>query len=199
MLIRRLPVILMSLVLLASCAVQQGRELPPLTDWETRQQVLVAIPDWAFTGRIGVSAGTEGFNGKLRWQQVRNGFSATLSGPFGAGAVRINGDDRQVTVIGEDDEVIKLDHPEADLRARYGWTIPVTSLRYWALGIPDPASPAITEFGDDGYLAFIEQKNWRVSINQYREGGGQLMPRRITAVSDDAKVRLVIDRWTFFK
>jgi len=198
-LIRRLPVTLVSLVLLASCAVQQGRELPPLMDWETRQQVLVAIPDWAFTGRIGVSAGTEGFNGKLRWQQVRNGFSATLSGPFGAGTVRINGDDRHVTVIGEDNETIELDNPEADLRARYGWTIPVTSLRYWALGIPDPAIPADTEFGDDGQLAFIEQKNWRVSIDQYREGGGQLMPRRITAVSGDAKVRLVIDRWTFFQ
>ena len=34
----------------------------------------------------------------------------------------------------------------------YGWTIPVTSLRFWALGIPDPASPAETEFGDDGQL-----------------------------------------------
>lgn len=198
-LIRRLPVILTSLLLLASCAAQPGRELPPLTDWETRQQLLVAIQDWAFTGRIGVSAGTEGFNGKLRWQQRHNGFSATISGPFGAGAVRLNGDDQHVTVIGEDNEVIELENPEVDLRDRYGWTIPVTSLRYWALGIPDPTSPATTEFGDDGQLAIIEQGNWRVSINQYRESGGQLMPRRITAVSGAAKVRLVIDHWIFFK
>ena len=189
----------MSLLLLSACAVQPGRDLPPLTDWETRQQLLVAIQDWAFTGRIGVSAGMEGFNGKLRWQQRHNGFSATISGPFGAGAVRLNGDDRQVTVIGEDNEVIELENPEADLRDRYGWTIPVTSLRYWALGIPDPASPATTKFADDGQLAVIEQGNWRVSIDQYREGGGQPMPRRITAVSGDAKVRLVIDHWTFFK
>lgn len=197
-LLRRLATVALGLVLLSSCAIQRGLELPPLPDWDTRQEVLAAIPEWAFTGRIGVSAGTEGFNGKIRWNQVENGFSATVSGPLGVGAIRINGDSGQVTVIDGDGKEIELTNPEEDLRSMYGWTIPVTSLRYWALGIPDPASPAVTEFGDDGQLARLEQRNWRVSISQYREAGGQLMPRRITAVNGDAKVRLVIDHWTFF-
>lgn len=194
----RLATVVLGWVLLSSCAVQRGLELPSLPDWDTRREVLAAIPEWAFTGRIGVSAGTEGFNGKLRWNQVDNGFSATLSGPLGVGAIRINGDSGRVTVIDKDGQEIELTNPEEDLRLMYGWTIPVTSLRYWALGIPDPASPAVTEFDDDGQLVRLEQRNWRVSISQYREGGGQLMPRRITAVNGDAKVRLVIDHWSFF-
>jgi len=194
----RLATVALGLVLLSSCAVRRGLELPPLPDWDTRQQVLAAIPEWAFTGRIGVSAGTEGFNGKLRWNQVDNGFSATVSGPLGVGAIKINGDSRRVTVIDKDGQGIELTNPEEDLRSMYGWTIPVTSLRYWALGIPDPASPAVTKFGEDGQLVRLEQRNWRVSISQYRAAGGQLMPRRITAVNGDAKVRLVIDHWSFF-
>lgn len=194
----RLATVALGLVLLSSCAVQRGRELPPLPDWETRQEVLAEISEWAFTGRIGVSAGTEGFNGKIRWNQVDNGFSATVSGPLGFGAIKINGDRGRVTVIDKDGQEIELTNPEEDLRLMYGWTIPVTSLRYWALGIPDPASPAVTEFDDDGQLVRLEQRNWRVSISQYRAGGGQLMPRRITAVNGDAKVRLVIDHWSFF-
>lgn len=197
-LLTRLATVALGLALFSSCAVQRGLELPPLPDWNTRQEVLAAIPEWAFTGRIGVSAGSEGFNGKLRWNQVKNGFSATVSGPLGVGAIRISGENGYVTVTDKDGHEAELTNPEVDLRAMYGWTIPVTSLRYWVLGIPDPASPAVTEFGDDGQLARLEQRNWRVSISQYREAGGQLMPRRITAVKGDAKVRLVIDHWTFF-
>lgn len=197
-LLTRLATVALGLVLLSSCAVQRGLELPPLPDWDTRQAVLAALPEWAFTGRIGVSAGTEGFNGKIRWNQVKNGFSATVSGPLGIGAIRINGDGGHVTVIDKDGQEIELSNPEEDLRSMYGWTIPVTSLRYWALGIPDPAGPAVTELGDNGQLVRLEQRNWRVSISQYRAGGGQLMPRRITAVNGDAKVRLVIDHWSFF-
>ena len=54
-----------------------------------------------------------------------------------------------------------------------------------------------TEFGHDGQLAKLHQSNWQVDFTQYREGGGQLLPRRLTAVNEDVKVRLVIDNWVF--
>ena len=72
------------------------------------------------------------------------------------------------------------------------------SLRYWALGIPDPALPAQTEFDADGQLARLEQRNWTVLITRYRDGGGQLMPSRLTASNADTRVRVVIDKWLFF-
>jgi len=190
--------LLIAVALLAGCATEQSILLPEMDGWETRQAVLSGQSDWGFSGRIGVSAGEEGFNGKLRWRQRRDVFEASVSGPLGAGAVQIDGDGRRITLTERDGAVTELDDPEYDLRMRYGWTIPVQSLRFWALGIPDPASPAATEFGDDGQLTRLTQRNWTVDIRQYREGGGQSMPRRITAVNADAKVRLVIDNWTFY-
>lgn len=186
-----------SLLAIAGCAAQRGVELPELSDWETRTRTLAGIGDWEFKGRIGVSAGSEGFNGKLRYTQSENAFRATVSGPLGFGTVRIEGDDRRVTVTDKDGEETVLQDPEFDLRGMYGWTIPVASLRYWALGIPDPSVPANTEFNEDGQLASLEQGNWLVNIAQYRDGGGQSMPRRLSAVSGDSKIRLVIDNWTF--
>ena len=186
------------LALLHGCAVERGVELPELSEWEVRERVLTGLSEWAFSGRIGVSAGDEGFNGRLRWRQTDDAFNASVSGPFGAGSVQIDGSRNGITVTERNGELTELHDPEYDLRVRYGWTIPVTSLRYWALGVPDPNSPAATEFDDDGQLARLEQRNWVVDIAQYREGGGQLMPRRITAVNADARVRLVIDSWTFY-
>lgn len=189
--------IALSLLAIAGCATQRGVDLPELSDWETRTRILAGMADWEFRGRIGVSAGNEGFNGKLRYAQNDNDFRLVVSGPLGFGSIRIEGDSQRVTITDKDGEETVLQDPEFDLRAMYGWTIPVTSLRYWALGIPDPAVPADTEFNEDGQLASLRQGSWLIEIAQYRDGGGQSMPRRLTAVSGDNKVRLLIDNWTF--
>jgi outer membrane lipoprotein LolB len=190
-------VLLFVAVLISACVTSKSLELPELSDWESRQNILVGVDEWEFDGRIGVSAGDEGFNGQLRWRQDGVVFRARINGPLGAGTVFINGDRRKITVTDRQGTVTELHDAEAELRQMYGWTIPVTSLRFWALGIPDPASPAETEFGEDGQLSTLRQQGWQVEFTQYREGGGQLMPRRLTAVNDDVKVRLVIDNWTF--
>lgn len=190
-------VLLLLAVVISGCVAPGGLELPELADWDSRQEILAGVDEWEFAGRIGVSAGDEGFNGQLWWRQDGIVFRARIGGPLGVGTVFINGDRREVTVTDSDGVVTELNDAEVELRQLYGWTIPVTSLRYWALGIPDPASPAETEFNDDGLLSKLRQENWQVDITQYREGGGQLMPRRLTAVNDDVKVRLVIDNWVF--
>ena len=184
-------------VVISGCATHKGLELPELADWDSRQEVLVGVDEWEFAGRIGVSAGDEGFNGQLWWRQDGIVFRARISGPLGVGTVFINGDRRELTVTDSDGVATELNDAEVELRQMYGWTIPVTSLRFWALGIPNPASSAETEFNDDGLLSKLRQDNWQVDITQYREGGGQLMPRRLTAVNGDVKVRLVIDNWVF--
>lgn len=182
----------------AGCATQKGTALPELSDWEQRRDTLTSLSEWEFRGRIGVSAGGDGFNGKLTWWQHDDVFVARVSGPLGVGAVRIQGDERQISVTDEDGEVTEMQDAEADLYRRYGWTIPVTSLRYWALGVPDPSSPAETVFGDHGRIARLEQRNWIVQIDEYSDGGGQPMPRRMSATHRETRVRLVIDDWTFY-
>jgi len=186
-----------ALLVLAGCAGNRGMLLPDLSDWEARKRVLGQTDEWEFAGRIGVSAGTEGFNGKLWWRQDGVVFRARISGPLGVGTIFINGDRRELTLTDRDGVVTEMEDAETELRERYGWTIPVSSLRYWALGIPDPASAANESLNEDGMLATLSQQSWQVTFAQYAQGGGQLMPRRLTAVDDDIKVRLVIDDWTF--
>lgn len=185
-------------VWLSGCATDRGVALPELSDWEVRQAILQDLSDWAFTGRIGVVSDDDGFNGRLRWRQLGDRFEASVSGPLGAGAVHIEGSERGIVVTDNDGAVTVLEDPEIDLEIRYGWTIPVNSLRFWALGIPDPSRYAATEMDDDGYLSKLEQGGWTVDITEYRSGGGQLMPRRITAVNPQSRVRLIIDNWVFY-
>ncbi|MDJ0940770.1 MAG: lipoprotein insertase outer membrane protein LolB [Woeseiaceae bacterium] len=186
-----------ALLVIGGCATQKGVDLPDISDWDRRTAVLAGLDQWEFSGRIGVKAGDDGFNGKLRWYQDEGAFRATVGGPLGVGTVRIEGDGRVVELTDKDGETTVLADVEPDLYYRYGWTIPVESLRYWALGIPDPRVPAATEFAEDGSLSRLEQRGWSVTIGRYREAGGQSMPSRLVAENTETTVRLVIDRWVF--
>jgi outer membrane lipoprotein LolB len=187
------------LMLAAGCAAtRQAYDLPDIGDWDARVAVLGDIREWQFKGRIAVKAGDEGFNGRLSWEQDEEAYRATVSGPLGMGTVRITGDGRSVVLTDKDGVANEIDDVELELRYRYGWSIPVDSLRYWALGIPDPAQSAVTEFDDEGLLRRLEQGGWNVDISRYSEGGGQLMPRILSASNSDTRVRVVIDRWFFF-
>lgn len=188
-----------AMFLVSACATRQSIDLPAIDDWDSRQAILAGLEAWEFSGRIGVSAGDDGFIGKLRWTQDGDAFRATVSGPLGIGTIRLDGDGGTVELTDKDGVRTVLEDAEADLYVRYGWTIPVASLRYWALGIPDPSLPAHTELNEAGQLARLEQGNWTVQITRYREGGGQLMPSLLSAVSSQTSVRLVIHKWSFFE
>ena len=193
-----LPIIALA-ALLGGCATPQSAPLPEIDDWSGRQQVLVGLDEWEFSGRIAVKTETDGFNGKLRWAQDREAFEATASGPLGVGAVRIESDGRSATITDQDGIDIELVDAETEFHLRYGYTIPIRSLRFWALGIPDPAVPADTIVDENGQLASLKQRDWSVVYSRYAEGGGQMMPKVLTAENSDTRVRLVIDYWIFFE
>lgn len=185
-------------MLLAGCAARQTIQLPEMDDWSTRSAVLGRAENFEFSGRIAVSAGEDGFNGKIRWLQEGDTFKATVGGPLGIGTVRIEGDGRAIVHTDKDGVRTVLEDAEQELLYRYGWTIPVRSMRFWALGLPDPTAPAQTELNSEQQLAKLIQRNWTVQISRYRVSSGQSMPNLLSASSAETRMRIVFDKWSFF-
>jgi outer membrane lipoprotein LolB len=198
-LIKRVTAYVVCLVVLGACAgTRPSTNLPEFTTWQQRLDVLGGASDWEFHGRIAVKAGDDGFNGKFNWAQTKGEFQATLSGPLGIGTVRIEGNGRRVSLTDKEGLTTELLDPETELFDRYGWTIPVASLRYWVLGIPDPKRTSTTELDDSGRLVSLAQNEWTLTISRYRESAGQQMPRTLTVTNPDTRVRMVIDKWMFY-
>lgn len=185
-------------LLFAGCATQQSIQLPEMHDWATRRAVLGGVENFEFAGRIAVSNDDDGFNGKIRWRQRGATFQVTVGGPIGIGTVRIEGDSRAVVFTDKHGVRTEMQDAEQELLHRYGWTIPVTSLQFWALGLPDPGAPAQTELNAEQQLARLVQRNWTVQISRYGVSGGQSMPNLLTASGAETRVRIVFDKWLFF-
>jgi outer membrane lipoprotein LolB len=187
------------LVLVGGCA---GQPRVPGTDvaWDDRRNVLASIPDWRARGRIAVKSEDGGGQGNIRWQQAGSASSIYLSGPFGAGAYEISWDDSSVEVRGKAGDVeLAYNGPDAAeqfLVEQLGWSFPAMSLRYWILGVPDPAFDSHEQFDTQGWLAGIHQNGWIIDYEDFEVRDEIWLPRRIVMNSDNARVRLVVDDWT---
>ena len=84
----------------------------------------------------------------------------------------------------------------AALAERLGFDPPIASLRYWVLGVPDPAQPA-SESLDPAQqrLTALTQDGWHVDYQSYMSANGEPLPARLTLLRDAVRVRLLVDDW----
>jgi outer membrane lipoprotein LolB len=185
----------------ALCAVLAGcRTLPPSPpageSWEVRRPQLQALEHFTLRGRVAVAAGSEGFNAGLRWTQEGNRSQVTLEGPLGVGGAQLTASGDDLTVVTARGERIESAAAHAELAARLGFDPPLSSLRYWVLGVPDPGQPA-SESLDPAQqrLAALTQAGWHVEYQSYSAASGETLPARMTLQRDAVRVRLLVDDW----
>jgi len=180
---------------LAACraAPLPGPAPPP---WLTRRPELQAREHFELKGRVAVAAGTQGFNARLRWQQDGARAQLALEGPLGAGAVHIDAQGDHLDIVTASGARLASDAARAELSARLGFDPPLASLRYWILGVPDPAQPG-EETLDPGrqHLTRLEQDGWRIDYDSYVSVGGEWLPARLTLERADVRVKLLVDDW----
>ena len=180
---------------LAACraAPLPGPAPPP---WLTRRPELQARAHFELKGRVAVAAGTQGFNARLRWQQDGARAQLALEGPLGAGAVHIDAQGSDLDIVTASGARLASDAARAELSARLGFDPPLASLRYWILGVPDPAEPC-EETLDPGrqHLTRLEQDGWRIEYGSYVVVGSEWLPARLTLERADVRVKLLVDDW----
>jgi outer membrane lipoprotein LolB len=170
--------------------------LPPAESWDARRPQLQSRDHFALRGRVAVAAGAEGFNANLRWTQDGARSQVTLEGPLGVGGAQITAAGNELTVITSRGERVDSEAAHAELTQRLGFDPPLASLRYWVLGVPDPALPA-TEALDRSQqrLSALTQAGWHVDYGTYTNASGQPLPARLTLQRDAVRVRLLVDDW----
>jgi len=162
--------------------------------WEQRRATLERLDRWALQGRVATGK-VLGWSGNLSWRQNGESFSVRLSGPLGAGGFRARGTPALVEVHTKEETYHTRD-PEALATELVGWEFPLRGLRYWAIGLPDPASePDSVSVDERGLLIGLEQAGWRLAYPEYRAAADVKLPRKIVLDNGENTIQLVIDRW----
>ena len=187
------------LMVLGGCSL---RGPPPVTpDWAAQRAQLLALDSWNLRGRVAVKAPAGGGQGDLQWQQQGEQTHLRVSGPFGAGVYEIRWDPASLSINSRNGELSRSwtgqDAAEQFLAEELGWSFPAISTRYWLLGVPDPGFPARETFSAEGRLAALDQNGWTITYERYVEVSSLSLPARIVLQNPRARLRLVIDRWSF--
>ncbi len=209
----RAPWVLVMAGVLGACGSVSTRQAPPATVEVTevsaaaqaaeqaRQAALRAQADWAFQGRVAISKGRNGGNGRIDWQQQDGGFQISLAAPVTRQSWQLSGGDgRPARLEGLDGGPRTGEDAGQVLAQATGWEIPVEQLPDWVRGLPAQGAVAPDHLGFDaeGRPRVLRQQGWQVDFLDWypAEDGRPSLPRRIEAVNGDAKVRLIVDEWS---
>lgn len=179
---------------LAGCQTVPVPSAPAVT-WNVRRPALQTLEHFGLNGRVAVAVGSQGFNAGLRWAQSRAVTQLALTGPLGAGGVQITADGGNLSVVTSSGKRLGDTQARSELEDKLGFQPPLTSLRYWVLGVPDPGSPASVQLDSQQRLAGLSQDGWRIDYSAYMPVGAEWLPRLMTLTRQGVRVRMVVDGW----
>ena len=184
--------------MLAACATLTGRAPEGAANeaaWQARLTELDAVDSWELSGRVGVVTAKDGGSGSLDWKQRGAELSFDFRGPLGAGAVHMEGDAEALHVQSSRGDDFVTTDPEQDFTTHLHMPMPVFSMRYWLLGIPDPGAPYSKTVDARGEPMNLKQRDWSVEYQEYAEVQGLSLPVRFTLTRGEVRIKVAVNQW----
>lgn len=154
---------------------------------------------WRIDGRISLINDQQNWYAKFNWLQQKQDFQISFTGPLGETELqisRIGATTFLKTPSGERSS----DDLELLLFQETGWKFPITSLKYWIQGYPDPAITAQIKRNEQQQISDIFQAAWHIQYPkrmpfEQLSGNKILLPKKIIATEKNMKIKLIITRW----
>lgn len=173
---------------LTACVSVSRLSLPAVdlpVEWMARQTTLQSWARFDLRGKVSIVRGEQSVVAGVRWRQRGDALRLGLEGPLGTAASEWSFDS------------VRSDATLADLEGRLGVALPIASVRYWALGVPDPSLEVQSVEIIANRLQALQQQGWSIRYLDYAPVPGARfeLPRRLQLESSEVHVRLFIESW----
>ena len=153
------------------------------------QNELYDLQRWAFEGRIAITGKNDAWSANINWEHTPSEDLIKLSGPLGQGGALIQLNASGVTIDQGGGDVKSSTDVENFINQQVGLAVPVNSLRYWVVGLPDKSQTA------SAIVNGFEQVGWKNQYKTMQPVGSYVLPRNMTVTSETVKLKLFIDQW----
>jgi outer membrane lipoprotein LolB len=191
---------MMLAVLLVGCA-SSPKMIEPIdvnAAWDSRQAMLLELQRWKMDGRIAVRLENEGWQAGMHWHQQDDHYEMDMFDPLGRKVARLMGGPLGVNLKTSRGESAQAADAESLMRKLLGYSLPVSGLRYWVLGIPEPHSHAQRLALDKfGRLVSLRQSGWDISYQRYKITDSFDLPKKMILINQEVEIKVVVSSWQF--
>lgn len=176
-------------VLLLSACASAPPVLPSGSYAQAARAHLYDMQEWRFEGRVAITSPKDSWSAHIEWNHLPNSETIKLSGPLGQGAVAIELTGDVVKIDWGGGHVQTSSQPEQFINQQLGLFVPLQSLRFWAVGLPE-SGQAFQETAD-GFV----QNGWLIDYREMQKTGAETMPHKMAVSNEHAKLKLIVDQW----
>ncbi|MFA5370887.1 MAG: lipoprotein insertase outer membrane protein LolB [Sideroxydans sp.] len=149
---------------------------------------------FAFNGRIAIRQALRRDNASVRWMHRDGTDEILFLAPLGQTVARITRNAQRVMLETDGKQYI-ADDAETLMQQVMGWHLPLSGLRHWVTGMPQPGAPYERELDANGQVSVLQQEGWTIRYSRYAAPGAEALPLRLSLQREGVEVRLVIDEW----
>ena len=149
---------------------------------------------WSINGRMSIINDKENWYMKFIWQQRDNDFQISFMGPLGETELLVTHKD-EITQLKTPSYERSTDDVEQLLYKETGWKFPISSLRYWSYGMPNPNIETKIKYAKTGYISDLYQAQWHVQYPKRIQVGAYYLPKKIIVTEQNLKIKIIISQW----
>lgn len=145
--------------------------------------------------RLSATDGERAVSGQLEWLHTPTVDRWTAYSPLGQIVARLDSTPAGAELLLADGTRYRAENAANLLPSLLGVDLPLAQLPQWIQASP-PRDAEIRELDGYGRPQLIIDQGWRIDYTQYPDTTATALPRNMEISRGDARVRLVIDRWT---
>lgn len=162
---------------------------------QTRATQLQQIKKWDIDGAFSIQYNKKSELANYTWQQTYSKYLINISSALNLYTISINGRPGHAYLKESKHKPLSARSPESLLQKRLGWSIPISSLKYWVRGLP-ANSAGSKSYDKYGHLTYLSQQGFVVYFSNYTNVGKYDLPRILKISGHGLKIKLAIKHWS---
>jgi outer membrane lipoprotein LolB len=196
----RLFLVLAATLFVVACSTTPSSDkYLPVVDrekaFDRNQDKLSNLDSWQFEGRFSVRHLKKADSANISWLEDGDDYLLKISGPLQQGTVFIRGDENGIAYKDAKGVTDSAKTPEELLHRHTQYELPISSLRYWVLGRPDPRYAFDLNIAATGDLRWLKQQGWEIHYEWFKTHEPYRLPGKITLKNDTLDITISIHEW----